>query len=76
MAELDLEIVYRPGKKNVVADVLLRYGVGGAMEATASAQYSLSDISIRHVIYEWLNVVAKHLDFDMCITASVEVLSC
>ena len=27
MAELDPEIVYRPGKKNVVTDVFSRYGV-------------------------------------------------
>ena len=27
MAELDLEILYRPGEKNVVADVLSCYGV-------------------------------------------------
>ena len=27
MAELELEILYRPGKKNVLADVLSRYGL-------------------------------------------------
>ena len=37
MAELDLEIVYRPGEKNVVTDVLMLYGVKGAAEAIASA---------------------------------------
>ena len=41
MAELDLEIVYRPGEKNVVADVLSRYGVDGVAKATASAPYHL-----------------------------------
>ena len=38
MAELDLEVVYRPGEKNVVADVLSRYGVDGVFESTASAR--------------------------------------
>ena len=41
MAKLDLEIVYRPGEKNVVADVLTCYGVDGVVEAIASALYSL-----------------------------------
>ena len=45
-------------------------------EATASARYSLSDSSIKHVVYEWLNVVAKHLDFDACVTAAKEALQC
>ena len=67
MAELNLEIVYKPGKKNVVADVLSRYGIDGVVEATASAEYSLGDSSIRLVMYEWLNVVAKHLYFDALI---------
>ena len=75
MAELDLEIVYRPGKKNVVADVLSRYGVYGVVEATASACFSLGDNSVRRVVYEWMSVVAKHLDFDACVTAVVEALS-
>ena len=76
MAELDLEIVYGPGKMHVVADMLCQYGVGGAVEATASAWYSLADRSVRHVVYKWLNVVANYLDFDSCATAAVEVLSC
>ena len=74
MAELDLEIVYRPGEKDVVADVLSWYGVDGVLEATASAWYNLSDRSVRCVVYEWLNVVAKHLDFDACVTAAIEAL--
>ena len=37
MAELDLKILYRPGEKNVVADVLSRYGVDGVVETTTSA---------------------------------------
>ena len=75
MAELNLEIVYRPGKKNVVADVLSHYRVDGVVEATASAQFSLGDSNIRHVVYEWLSVVAKHLDFDACVTPAIEALS-
>ena len=75
MAELDLEIVYRPGEKNVVADVMLRYGVDGVVEATASACYSLGDNSVRFIVYEWMSLVAKHLDFDACVTVVVEVLS-
>ena len=74
MTELDLEIVYRPGKKNVVADVLSCYGVDGVAEATTSACYSLGDSSVRRVVYEWLNVVAKHLDFDACVTVATEAL--
>ena len=58
-----------------MADVLSRYGVDGIVEATASAWYNLGDNSIRRIVYEWLNVVAKHLDFDACVTAAIEALS-
>ena len=75
MAELDMEIVYRPGEKNVVAGVLSRYEVDGVVEATASACYSLGDSSVRCVLHEWMSVVAKQLDFDACVTAAVEALS-
>ena len=75
MAELDLEILYRPGEKNVVADMLSCYGVDGVIESTTSARYSMSDSSVRRVVHEWMSVVAKHLDFDACITAAVEALS-
>ena len=75
MAELDLEILYRPGKKNVVADVLLRCGVDGAFESTANATFSMGDGTVRRVVQEWLSVVAKQLDFDACVTAAVEALS-
>ena len=71
MAELNLEILYRPGEKNVVANVLSRYGVDGVLETTASATFSLSDSSVRHLVYEWLNLIAKHLDFDVCVTAAI-----
>ena len=67
--------MYRPGEKNVVADILSRYSVDGVAKATASAQYSLSDSGVRGVVYEWLSVVAKHLDFVTCVTAAVEALS-
>ena len=43
MAELDLEILYQPGEKNLVADVLSRYGVDGAFESTANATFSMVD---------------------------------
>ena len=75
MAELDLEILYRPGEKNVVADVLLRYGVDGAFVSTANARFSMGNSSIRRVVHDWMSVVAKHLDFDACVTAAVEALS-
>ena len=75
MAELDLEILYRPGEKNVVADVLTRYGVDGAFESTANATFSMGDSTVRRIVQTWLAVVAKHLDFDACVTAAVEALS-
>ena len=75
MAELDLEIVYRPGEKNVVADVLSRYGVDVVFESTSSARFSMGDRSVRRVVHEWMSVIAKHLDFDACVTAAVEALS-
>ena len=75
MAELDLEILYRPGEKNVVADVLSRYGVEGTFESTANARFSMGDSTVRRVVQTWLSVVAKHLDFDACVTAAVEALS-
>ena len=74
MVELDLEILYRPGEKNVVADVLSHYGVDGVFETTTSARFSLGDSSVRRVVYEWVYVVAKHLDFDACATAAVKAL--
>ena len=70
----ELEILYRQGEKNVVADVLSRYGVDGAFESTASATFSMGDSSVRRVVHEWLSVVAKHLDFDACVTAAIEAL--
>ena len=75
MAELDLEILYRPGEKNVVADVLSRYGVDGVFDTTTNATFSMGDRSVRRVMHEWLSVVAKHLNFDACVTAAVEALS-
>ena len=75
MAELDLEILYRPGEKNVVADALSRYEVDGVFETTASARFSLGDSSVRRVVCERMSVVAKHFDFDACVTAAVEALS-
>ena len=75
MAELDLEILYRPGEKNVVADVLSRYEVDGVFESTTSAKFSMDDSSVRRVVHEWMSVVAKHLDFDACVSAAVEALS-
>ena len=75
MAEIDLEILYRPGEKNVVADVLSCYGVDGVFESTTSARFSMGDSIVRRVVHEWISVVAKHLDFDACVTATVEALS-
>ena len=74
MAELVLEILYRPGEKNAVADVLSRYGVDGVLESTTNARFRLADRSVQRVVCEWMSVVAKHLDFDACITATVEAL--
>ena len=71
MAELDLEIVYRPGEKNVLADVLSRYGFDGVVEATTSAHFCLGDKSVSCVIYGWMSVVAKYLGFDACVIAAV-----
>ena len=75
MAKLNLEILYRPGEKNVVADVLSRYGVDGVFESTANARFSLCDSSVRRIVCDWMSVVTKHLDFDACVTAAVEALS-
>ena len=52
MAELDLEVLYRPGEKNVVADVLSRYGVEGTFESTANATFSMGDSTVRRVVQE------------------------
>ena len=75
MAKLDLEILYRPGEKNLVADVLSRYGVDGVFESTTSVRFSLHDSSVRRLVCEWMSVVAKQLDFDACVIAAVEALS-
>ena len=75
MAKLDLEILYRPGEKNVVADVLSRYGVDGVFESTANATFGMGNSIVRRVVHEWMSVVAKHLDLDACVTAAVEALS-
>ena len=73
MAELDLEILYRSGEKNVVADVLSRYGADGAFESTTNATFSMGDSTVSLVVQVWLSVVAKHMDFDACVV--VELLS-
>ena len=57
-----------------MANVLSCYGVDEVVEATASTWHSLGDSSVKRVVYEWLNVVAKHLDFDACVTAAIEAL--
>ena len=75
MAGLDLEILYRPGEKNVLADVLPRYGVDGVFETTSSARLCLDDSSVGRVVCEGMCVVANHLDFTACVTAAVEALS-
>ena len=62
-------------RKNLVADVLLRYRVDGAFESTANATFSMGNSTVRRVVQEWLSVVAKLLDFDACVTAAVEALS-
>ena len=59
----------------MVADVLSRYGVDGTFDSTANAMFSMGDSTVRHVVQTWLSVVAKHLDFDACVTAAVEALS-
>ena len=59
----------------MVADVLSRYGVDGVFESTVSAMFSLGDRSVRHVVYEWVSLVAKYLDFDACVRATVDSLS-
>ena len=75
MAKLDLEILYRPCEKNLVADVLSCYGVDRVFESTTSVRFSLRDRSVRRLVCEWMSVVAKHLDFDACVIAAVEALS-
>ena len=50
------------------------YGVDGVAEAIASDWYSLGDSGVRRIVYGWLNVVAKHLDFYVCATATVKAL--
>ena len=50
-------------------------GLMGVFETTASAWFSLGDSSVRRVVCVWMSVVAKHLDFDACVTATVEALS-
>ena len=37
--------------------------------------FSMGDGTVRRGVQEWLPVVAKHLDFDACVTAAVEALS-
>ena len=59
----------------MVADVLSRYEVDGTFDSTANAMFSMDNSTVRRVVQEWLSVVAKHLDFDACVTAAVEALS-
>ena len=59
----------------MVADILPRYEVDGVFETTASARFSLGDSSVRCVVCAWMSVVAKHLDFDACVAATVEALT-
>ena len=37
--------------------------------------YSLDDMEITYVVHVWLQVVAKDVDFDECVTTAVEALS-
>ena len=75
LAELDLDIVYRPGVDNVAADVLSRFNQHVQQDSEARAQHSLQDAKVVHAVRTWLGVVAPHLDYDLCVSAAVEGLS-
>ena len=75
LAELDLDVVHRPGVENVAADVLSRYGQTVEESASESVLHSLDDAVVARAVRAWLRVVAKHLDLDACVSAAVEGLS-
>ena len=59
LSELQLEVVYLPGRDNIVADVLSRYGhERGSSSAIPVAHYDLADVSLHPRLCEWLRVVA------------------
>ena len=54
LAELDLHIVHKPGKANVSADVLSRYGKHVKGESIDSAKHSMANPEVARAVRDWL----------------------
>ena len=70
LAELDLQIIYRPGVQNTSADILSRYGQSIEGGNAVVAQNSLGDMRTAQLVQTWLSVVAPHVDFQHCYEAA------
>ena len=66
LAELNFQIIYRPGVQNTSADVLSRYGKSIKGGDSVVAQNSLRDIRIAQLIQTWLSIVVPHVDYQYC----------
>ena len=66
-----MEIVYVPGRDNVAADVLSRFGFERDEVGTSpAARYDAGDASLRGTLVDWLHCVMPHVNFDMCVAAA------
>ena len=66
-----------PGKDNVAADVLSRYGQhGDGADGLHTGLSSLADATVSPAMRDWLGVVVKHVSFDECVGAASEALLC
>ena len=63
LQEFDLDVVYKPGKANVAADVLSRPPVA------AADVFPVADANVRLSVSAWLQRHAPGLTYDRCITA-------
>ena len=75
LAKFDLKIAYVPGKENVAADILSRYGnVVDAEHVDPSTLHSLADPSAEQAVWMWLAIVDWHIDFASSVAGAISSL--
>ena len=76
LGELEVEIVYVPGRDNVAADALSHFGYErDEVDSSPAARYDAGDASLRGMLVDWLHCVVPHVDLDTCLTAACSGLA-
>ena len=63
-----------PGKENVPADVLSRYGHDAPVVVAPMATHAMDDPECARVMTDWIRVMAPHLTLSHCVDAAVQAL--